>query len=114
MNQDDFLLSEFKKALMRNASEPVINLDETFPHRIDLFAQVHEIILDKIGNQVPPNRWSYYRIGLITKGGADYTCGIYKFRAGENTLVMIPPRVVTSSSNWMEDTEGYFVLFNIE
>jgi AraC family transcriptional activator of pobA len=114
MNEDDFILSEFKKALLKNASEPVINLDETFPHKIDLFAQVHEIILEKLGSSLPPNRWSYYRIGLITKGSADYTCGIYKFRATTNTLVMIPQRVVTSSTNWAEDTEGYFILFNVE
>jgi AraC family transcriptional activator of pobA len=114
MKEDDFLLSEFKKVLLKNVSVPVIDLDEQFPYKLALFAQVHEILIDKIGNQIPPHRWSYYRVGLITKGGADYTVGIYKFKAYENTLVLIPPRVVTSSSNWAEDTKGFFVLFNLE
>jgi AraC family transcriptional activator of pobA len=114
LNRDDFLLSEFKKVLLRYASDPVINMDGKFPHKVDLFAQVHEIIMDRIGHHIPAHKWSHYRIALIKKGSADYTCGIYKFKAKENTLVIIPPRVVTSSSNWASDTKGYFLLFNLD
>jgi AraC family transcriptional regulator, transcriptional activator of pobA len=114
LNQDDFLLSEFKKALLKNALNPVINLDEKFPHKIDLFAQIYETIIDKVGNRVPPHKWSQYRIGLIKQGSADYTCGIYKFKLKENTLLIIPPRIVNSSSNWADDSKGYFLLFNLD
>ena len=114
MNRDDFLLSEFKKALLRNAFNPVINLDEKFPHKIDLFVQVYETIIDKVGDHVPPHKWSHYRIGLIKEGSADCTCGIYKFKAQENTLLIIPPHVVNSSANWSPNSKGYFLLFNLD
>ena len=114
MNNDDLLLSEFKKVLLRNAFHPVINLDEKFPHKIDLFAQAYEIIIDKVGDYIPPHKWSHYRIGLLTDGSADYTCGMYKFKAKENTLLVIPPRVVTASSNWAPESKGYFLLFNLD
>jgi AraC-like DNA-binding protein len=99
---------------MRNAFNPVINLDEKFPHKIDLFVQVYETIIDKVGDRIPPHKWSHYRMGLLTQGSADYTCGIYKFKAKENTLLMIPPHVVNSSVNWSPDSKGYFLLFNLD
>src|SRR6185295_5406880 len=42
------------------------------------------------------------------------TTGIYKFKASENTLVVIPSRVITSSKDWTEDSKGYVVLFNLD
>ncbi len=114
MDRDDFLLSEFKKALLRNAFNPVINLDEKFPHKIDLFAQAYELMLERLGNYVPPHKWSHYRIGLIKQGSADYTCGMYKFKTKANTLLIIPARVINSSVNWTPDSKGYFLLFNLD
>jgi AraC family transcriptional activator of pobA len=114
LNRDDFLLSEFKKALARNSLNPVIDLDEKFPHKIDLFSQVYEILVERIGDQVPPNKWSHYRLGLIREGSADYSCGIYKFKIEKDTLLIIPPRVVSSSSGWTADCKGYFLLFNVD
>jgi AraC family transcriptional activator of pobA len=114
LDRDEFLLSEFKKVLLRNADDPVINLDKKFPHEIDLFVQVHETIIEKVGNRIPPHKWSNYRIALLKEGAADYTCGIYKFKATKNTLVMVPPRVVNSSSNWTADAKGYFLMFNLD
>ncbi|MGZ3851858.1 MAG: helix-turn-helix domain-containing protein [Flavisolibacter sp.] len=112
-DKDVFLLSEFKKALRKYAGEAVINLDEKFPHKFELFVQAHEMIIDKLGERMPPNKWSYYRLGLLTKGSADYMCGIYKFKAQKNTLVIIPPRVI-NSSEWYPDTTGYLVVFNLD
>jgi len=35
--------------------------------------------------------------------------GIHKFKASQNTLVVIPARIITSSRNWSLDMEGYFI-----
>ena len=80
-DRDLFIINEFKKALRKYAGEAVLNLDEKFQHKFDFFMQAHEVIIDKVGNHIPPNRWSYYRIGLVKEGSADYTVGIYKFKA---------------------------------
>lgn len=113
LDRDLFLINEFKKALRKYADDPVLNLDEKFPHKFDFFVQAHEVIIDHVGDRIPPHKWSYYRIGLIKQGYADYIVGIYKFRAKEHTLVIIPPRVINSSS-WSPDCRGYFVLFNLD
>ena len=104
IDHDLYLLSEFKKALRRYADEPVLNLDEKFPHKFELFVQAHEMIIDKIGERIPPNKWSYYRLGLVTQGWAEYVSGIYRFRAEKNTLVIIPPRVI-NSSEWCPERD---------
>jgi len=113
IDHDLYLLSEFKKALRRYADEPVLNLDEKFPHKFELFVQAHEMIIDKVGERIPPNKWSYYRLGLVTQGWAEYVSGIYRFRAEKNTLVIIPPRVI-NSSEWCPESKGYVVLFNLD
>jgi len=112
-DRDLFIINEFKKALRKFAGEPVLNLDEKLLHKFDFFMQAHEVIIDKVGNHIPPNRWSYYRIGLITQGSAEYTVGIYKFKAQKNTLVVIPPRVINTST-WNAESQGYLVLFNLD
>jgi AraC family transcriptional activator of pobA len=114
LDRDEYLLSEFKKVLLKNGFSPVINLDEKFPHKVDLFVQVFQFVLERVGNYIHPHKWSNYRIGLVKKGSADYTCGIYKFKTKKNTLVIIPARVINSSKNWTPDSEGYFLLFNMD
>ena len=113
IDQDLYLLSEFKKALRRYANQAVINLDENFPHKFELFAKGHEMIIDKLGERIPANRWSYYRFSLVTEGWGDYRCGIHKFRAEKNTLVMIPPRVIVAS-DWSPNAKGYALVFNLD
>jgi len=112
-DRDLFIINEFKKALHKFAGDTVLNLDEKFTHKFDFFMQAHEVIIDKVGDRIPPNRWSYYRIGLVKKGIADYIAGIYKFQAKRNTLVIIPPRVINTSV-WHRDSEGYLLLFNLD
>jgi len=113
LDRDLFLLSEFKKALRKYAKEPVLNLDEKFPHKFELFVHAYEMIMDQVGERIPPHKWSYYRLGLVKKGWADYICGIYKFRAKRNTLILIPLRVINSSV-WSPESEGFVVLFNLD
>lgn len=113
IDDDHYFLAEFKNALRKYVNEPVINLDEKFPHKFELFVQANELIIDKLGERIPANKWSYYRFGLVTEGGGNYRCGIHKFRAKRNTLVMIPPRVIVSSE-WSPHTKGYFLVFNLE
>lgn len=110
---DEYLLNEFKKTLRRNARENVVDLDDGFGHKFEFTLQRFEDILRDTNRSVPPNRWSYHRIGLTTKGGGEFITGIYNFKARKNTLIVVPPRVITSSKNWTLDTEGYFAVFNM-
>ncbi|MGH2564790.1 MAG: helix-turn-helix domain-containing protein [Ginsengibacter sp.] len=114
MIDDKLLLSEFKKAIHRSSTTNVVDLDNKFNIRFDFEIQRIEDILKFTGPTIPPNRWSYFRILLVKEGSGDFITGIYKFKAPKNTLVVFPSRIITSSKNWAEDTEGYIVLFNID
>jgi AraC-like DNA-binding protein len=112
MPDDMTIMSEFQKALRRNGQQGVVDLDNNFNHKFDYFIQRFENVLKDTNRTIPPNRWSYHRIGLIKKGCGEFTTGIHKFKAPQNTLVVIPARVITSSRHWSLDMEGYVVLFN--
>src|SRR5688572_11192240 len=111
-SDDEYILSEFKKILRRNADGDIVDFDEVFDHKFQFSLQRYEDILKDTKRAVPPNRWSFHRIGFTTKGSGEFTTGIYNFKAKKNTLIVIPPRVITSSKNWSNDTQGYFALFN--
>lgn len=114
MVDDELILSEFKKALRKNAEENVVDLDDKINHKF--FFQVYrwEDVMRVAGLAIPPNKWSYYRIGLFKEGSGEFITGIYRFNALKNTLVVVPARMITSSKNWAPDTKGYLVLFNME
>ena len=113
MNTDQFLLAEFQKTLLRNSKDAVLNLDEKFPHKFGFFVRPYEDVLKQIGTRIPPHKWSYHRIGLLKTGYADFICGMYKFRAEKNTMIIIPSRVI-NTSNWQPDATGYLVVFNLD
>lgn len=111
--KDQYLIREFKRILKRNAGEVYVNLDDKFTEQFNFFVQTAEAVLKETGNSIAPNRWSYHRLLLITEGAADYICGIYKFRAVKNSLVIIPARAITCSE-WLPGTKGFITLFNAD
>jgi AraC family transcriptional activator of pobA len=114
LREDEILLNEFRKTLQRNARKTVVDLDSSFIHKFDFQVYRFEDIMRGTNRSIPPNRWSYHRIGLIKKGSGEFITGIYQYKATKNTLVVIPARVITSSKNWTLDMEGYIGLFNID
>ena len=114
MSDDQLALSEFKKALRRYAEVTVVDLDDKINHKFDFQIYLWEDVMRVAGTVIPPNKWSYYRIGLFKEGSGEFITGIYKFKALKNTLVVVPARMITSSKNWTPDTKGYLVLFNME
>ena len=114
MSEDNLILSEIKKAIRKFANEDVVDLDDHFNHKFEFQVFRFEDLLKNTSRTIPPNRWSYYRIGLIKQGSGEFITGIYKYLATKNTLVVIPSRILTSSKNWSLDTEGYIILFNMD
>ncbi|HZZ76692.1 MAG TPA: AraC family transcriptional regulator [Puia sp.] len=114
MPDDQYRISEFKKALRRNAIEGVVDLDKNYLHKFNV--QIHRLedVLRNSKRNEPPNRWSYHRIGLISEGETNVKTGIFSFKAKKNTLVVVPSRVISSSSNWAPGTRGYVLLFNMD
>ncbi len=114
MPDDQYRISEFKKVLRRNAEEGVVDLDKNYLHKFNVQIHRFEDVLRNSRRNEPPNRWSYHRIGLIREGEGNVKTGIFSFKAKKNTLVVVPSRVISSSSNWTPDTKGYILLFNMD
>jgi AraC family transcriptional regulator, transcriptional activator of pobA len=115
MARNEFLLSEFWKTLLRSTHEKIVNLDSAFVHDFDFHAERLERVFEITPNKsIPPNRWSYHRIVLVTEGSGEFMTGIYKFKASKNTIVVIPSRLITSSKNWTDEIAGYVALFNLD
>jgi AraC family transcriptional activator of pobA len=114
MPDDEFYLSEFRKAIRRSTDGDIVDLDESFIHKFEYQVHRFEDVLKNTDRIIPPNRWSYHRIGLIKEGSGEFITGIYNYKARKNTLIAIPSRVITSSKNWTLDTSGYIVVFNTE
>ena len=114
MSDDQFRISEFKKALRQFAGEGVVDLDENYRHKFNFQIHRYEDILRNSRMGAPPNRWSYHRICFVKHGEGELTTGIYKFKASKNTLYVVPSRIITSSKNWTTDTQGFILLFNTD
>ena len=100
--------------LKRSGVESFLDFDAKFNHEFSVVSVRYEDVLEGTKRILPPNRWSYHRIILITQGAGDFITGIYKYRASPNTLIFIPQHVITTSFNWTEDAKGYIVLFNMD
>ena len=114
MPDDNLILSELKKALRKFLHESFVDLDDHFIHKFQCELFRFEDLLRDTSRNIPPNKWSYYRIGLIKKGSGEFSTGIHKFKATKNTLVIIPAHVISSSKNWSLDLEAYILLFNMD
>jgi AraC-like DNA-binding protein len=114
MPDDNLILSEIKKAIRKFANEDIVDLDDHFNHKFEFQVFRFEDLLSNTSRNIPPNKWSYYRIGFVKKGSGEFITGIRKYKATKNALVVIPARVITSSRNWSLDLEGYVILFNMD
>jgi AraC family transcriptional regulator, transcriptional activator of pobA len=114
MSDDEYRISEFKKALRQYSEEGVVDLDKNYQFKFNFQIHRYEDVLRNSRMAAPPNRWSYHRICFLKQGEGDMISGIYKFKAVKNTFFVIPSRVISSSNNWTVDSEGYVLLFNID
>ena len=114
MDEDKLILSEFRKAIRIHAKSKFVDMDTAFQHKFDFQVQKLQDVLAGTDRSIPPSKWSFHRISLITKGSAEYVSGIQKFTATANTLVVVPSRRITSSRNWSMDAEVYVVVFNLD
>jgi AraC family transcriptional regulator, transcriptional activator of pobA len=114
MNDDEYRISEFKKALRQYSEEGVVDLDKNYPFKFNFQIHRYEDVLLNSRMSAPPNRWSFHRLCFLKQGEGELISGIYRFKAIKNTFFVIPSRVISSSKNWSSDTKGYVLLFNVD
>lgn len=78
--------------------------------------QIHRLedVIPKLNGVVPPNRQSMYYVTLFKTGAAQKWVGMFNFPIKDNTLVLIPQRVIHSTLYETLQCSGYVLNFNID
>ena len=113
---DDHLLAlrRYKHVYHRYKNDGIIDLDQRLKHQCDF--QIYPLgdAVRELSGEVPPTRQTPYWIVLVRKGIGEKSIGQFTFPIKDNTLFIVPKRVIHSSKYFTTDCEGYQMMFNID
>lgn len=114
MTDDLIIIKEYKDAFRKHAKDGIIDMDNRLKYKFDY--QIHRLekVVKELKGEVPPNRQSQYFITLVRTGSGKKCIGHFEFPIKKNTLMVIPKRVMHSSSYWSTRCSGYVLSFNID
>ena len=114
MTDDLTIIKEYKDAFRKYAKDGIIDMDNCLKHKFDY--QIHRLekVVKELKGEVPPNRQSQYFITLVRTGSGRKCIGNFDFPIKKNTLMVIPKRVMHSSSYWSTRCSGFVLSFNID
>ena len=114
MTEDITIINEYRKAFRRYAKDGIIDLDNRLKYKFSFRIYRLETVVKQLEGLVPPNRHSHYLLTFVKKGTGQKSIGPYTFPINKNTLMIIPKRVIHSSSYWSMRCSGYVLSFNID
>ncbi len=115
LNVDEkVILSDFKKAIRLSEKNSIIEVDQKIGKKLDSFLLRIENGLNEIGSDIPPYRAARLVIIYVSKGEGKIIVGGTNFTVKDRTLVIVPPRVITSYSSYSEASKGYYLSFNLK
>ena len=111
---DSEILNAYKEVFQRFVKDGVIDMDKRLKHKFSY--QIHRLenVVPKLNGVVPPNRQSMYYITFFKKGAARKNVGMFSFEVTNNTLLLIPQRVIHSTLYESLQCSGYVLNFNID
>ena len=114
MISDSEILDKYKEVFQRFAKDGVIDMDKRLKHKFSY--QIHRLenVIPKLNGVVPPNRQSMYYITFFRKVKGRKSVGMYNFDIANNTLLLIPQRVIHSTLYESLQGSGYVLNFNID
>ena len=114
MTDDQTILREYKEAFRKYAKDGIIDLDNRLKYKFDF--QIHRLegVLKELNRNIPPSRQSQYFITLVKSGSGQKSIGHFNFPIKNNTLILIPKRVMHSSTYWSTRCSGYVLSFNVD
>jgi AraC-like DNA-binding protein len=112
--EDQSILHNYEVIYGKNRRNGVIDLDKHMKHSSPF--QVHRLedLMTKIDGEIPPSRQAPYMIALIKKGQGEKCIGLVKFPVKDNTLFIVPKRVVHSCKLLMSECSGYMINFDLD
>ena len=114
LNFDEkIIIEDFKKAVRLSKKNSIIDVDQRIGKKLAPFLLRIENGINEIGYSVPPYRVAKLTIIYVSKGEGEHIVGRTAFPVKDRTLIIVPPRVITSYSSYSELTKGYYLLFNL-
>ena len=113
-DKDSEILDAYKEVFQRFAKDGIIDMDKRLKHKFSY--QIHRLenVIPRLNGVVPPNRQSMYYITLFRKVSGQKSVGMYNFPIANNTLLLIPQRVIHSTLYRSLQCSGYVLNFNID
>jgi AraC-like DNA-binding protein len=111
---DQSILHNYEVIYGKNRRNGVIDLDKHMKHSSPFQVYRLEDLMTKIDGEIPPSRQSPYMITLIKKGQGEECIGLFNFPVKDNTLFIVPKRVVHSCKLLMPECSGYVINFDLD
>jgi AraC-like DNA-binding protein len=114
IDDDDLVLIKYRDIYHKYLNDKIIDVDKRMKHQFSFQLYTLENAVPRVNGVVPPSRQTPYWIALFKKGDGEKTIGLHTFPVKNNTLFIVPKRVIHSSTYFSTDCEGYVLLFNID
>ena len=113
-DKDSEILNAYKEVFQRFARDGVIDMDKRLKHKFSY--QIHRLenVIPRLNGVVPPNRQSMYYITFFRRVSGQKTVGMYNFPLSNNTLLLVPQRVIHSTVYDSLQCSGFVLNFNID
>ena len=111
---DQEIVERYREVFQQFAKDGVIDMDKRLKFKFSYHIHRLEDVIPKLNGIVPPNRQSMYYVTLFKTGAARKWVGMFNFPITDNTLVLIPQRVIHSTLYDSVQCSGYILYFNID
>ena len=113
-SDDAIVLEKYRQVYRKYLNDKIIDMDKRMKHPFDFQIYSLETAVPYVNYTVPPSRQTPYWIVLVKKGSCEKSIGSFTFPVREQTLYIVPKRMLHSSKQWSADPSGYVLLFNID
>ncbi|MFC0512944.1 helix-turn-helix domain-containing protein [Mucilaginibacter angelicae] len=113
-SEKDRVLSRYLQAFTKFSGDGVIDLDKRLKYKFEYSLHELESVIHAFNGTVPPSRQSIYTIGLVKEGAGLNNIGQHAFPIRDNTLFIIPSRVIHSSDFDTLACKGYLLHFDLD
>jgi AraC-like DNA-binding protein len=111
--ENQHLINDLQRVFSRPATGGVLDLDDFSINRRSFELIRLEHLYDKTKGVIPPFRQSEFLLLFVKKGAGKRTIGRHTFSISDNSLAIVPPRVIHAST-YTDRPEGYLITFNAD
>ena len=112
--EKDNILSRYLHAFTKFSEDGVIDLDKRLKYKFEYSLHYLEGVVRAFDGTVPPSRQSIYTIALVREGSGLNNIGQHAFPILDNTLFIIPSRVIHSSRFDTLTCKGFLLHFDLD